>query len=87
MYDPDKPNGSRFTVLAASSIYRLYHSVAMLLPDGSVLVAGSEESTCDANCALYAPAFIQHQVRKRQPLKPWSPEVITTLLKMVSKYG
>ncbi|KAG8965622.1 hypothetical protein FRC00_010175 [Tulasnella sp. 408] len=43
MYDPDAPLGSRFSVdgLSASTVPRLYHSSATLLPDGSVFVSGS----------------------------------------------
>ncbi|TGZ80458.1 DUF1929-domain-containing protein [Ascodesmis nigricans] len=40
-YDPTKAKGSRWTGLASSTIPRLYHSVALLLLDGTVLVAGS----------------------------------------------
>ncbi|KAF9464517.1 copper radical oxidase [Collybia nuda] len=43
MYDPNAPKGSRWSNagLATSNIARLYHSSAILLPDASVLVAGS----------------------------------------------
>jgi len=41
LYDPKKAKGSRWAQLAASKIPRLYHSVALLLLDGTVLVAGS----------------------------------------------
>ncbi|KAJ3126498.1 hypothetical protein HK098_007480 [Nowakowskiella sp. JEL0407] len=41
LYDPKKPANQRFTVLAASTIPRMYHSVALLLEDGRVLVAAS----------------------------------------------
>ncbi|KAI5777380.1 putative galactose oxidase [Geopyxis carbonaria] len=41
LYDPTKAKGNRWTQLAASTIPRLYHSVALLLLDGTVLVAGS----------------------------------------------
>ncbi|KAG8909543.1 hypothetical protein FRC01_006866 [Tulasnella sp. 417] len=43
IYDPSKPAGSRFSAdgLSASTIPRMYHSTATLLPDGSVFVAGS----------------------------------------------
>ncbi|KAF8244680.1 glyoxal oxidase [Wilcoxina mikolae CBS 423.85] len=41
LYDPTKPKGQRWTQLAKSTIPRLYHSVALLLLDGTVLVAGS----------------------------------------------
>jgi len=42
LYTPTAPRGQRFTTnLAATDIGRLYHSTASLLPDGSVIVAGS----------------------------------------------
>ncbi len=43
IYDPSAPKGSRWSNqgLSPSNIPRLYHSTAMLLPDGSVIVAGS----------------------------------------------
>ena len=43
IYDPNAPKGSRWSSqgLSASKIPRLYHSTAILLPDGSVVVAGS----------------------------------------------
>jgi hypothetical protein len=41
LYDPAKPLGQRWSTLASSSIARLYHSVALLLLDGTIIVAGS----------------------------------------------
>ena len=41
LYNPEKPKGQRWTTLARSNIPRLYHSVAVLLPDGTVMVTGS----------------------------------------------
>lgn len=41
IYEPSAPFGSRWTTGANSTIPRLYHSIATLLLDGSVLVAGS----------------------------------------------
>ncbi|VVA94356.1 unnamed protein product [Arabis nemorensis] len=41
LYTPDKPLGSRFKELAATTIPRMYHSIAVALPDGKVLVGGS----------------------------------------------
>jgi hypothetical protein len=43
LYDPSKPAGQRWSDagLGTSQIPRLYHSTALLLPDGSVMVAGS----------------------------------------------
>ncbi|KAF8178051.1 glyoxal oxidase, partial [Pholiota molesta] len=43
IYNPNAPKGSRWSSagLASSKIARLYHSVAILMPDASVLIAGS----------------------------------------------
>jgi hypothetical protein len=43
LYDPSLPVGSRLTNAGfqASTIARLYHSSAILVPDGSVVIAGS----------------------------------------------
>ena len=41
IYDPTKPLGQRWSKGAASGIARLYHSVALLLLDGTLMVAGS----------------------------------------------
>ncbi|KAL8699704.1 MAG: hypothetical protein Q9201_005846 [Fulgogasparrea decipioides] len=41
IYDPTKPVGQRFTVGPTSGIARLYHSVALLLLDGTLMIAGS----------------------------------------------
>ncbi|KAL8399530.1 hypothetical protein RB594_000062 [Gaeumannomyces avenae] len=41
IYDPAAPKGQRFSTAATSTVPRLYHSVSLLLPDGTVLVAGS----------------------------------------------
>ena len=42
LYDPSKPYGQRMSVLANTTIDRLYHSEAILLQDGRVLVSGSD---------------------------------------------
>lgn len=41
IYDPAAAAGSRFTSMPATTIPRLYHSSAVLLPSGEVIVAGS----------------------------------------------
>ena len=43
IYNPDAHMGSRWSSagLGSTSIARMYHSVALLLPDASVLIAGS----------------------------------------------
>jgi len=41
IYAPTAPLGKRWSTAASSSIPRLYHSVALLLLDGTLLIAGS----------------------------------------------
>lgn len=41
LYTPHAESGARFQKLAETNIARLYHSTANLLPDGRILVAGS----------------------------------------------
>ena len=41
IYNPSLPLGQRWSTGATSSIARLYHSVALLLLDGTVMIAGS----------------------------------------------
>ncbi|KAG8838678.1 hypothetical protein FRC20_006247, partial [Serendipita sp. 405] len=42
MYDPSKPRHQRFSILGETSVARMYHSEAILLHDGRVLVTGSD---------------------------------------------
>ncbi|KAK2590697.1 hypothetical protein QQS21_011621 [Conoideocrella luteorostrata] len=42
LYDPSKPLGKRITVMANTIVARLYHSEAITLLDGRVLVSGSD---------------------------------------------
>ncbi|ORX84206.1 hypothetical protein K493DRAFT_411587 [Basidiobolus meristosporus CBS 931.73] len=41
VYDPSAPKGQRFSTWSPSAIPRVYHSTALLIPDGRVFVAGS----------------------------------------------
>jgi galactose oxidase-like protein len=42
LYDPSKPVNKRMSVMANTTIARMYHSEAILMPDGRVLVSGSD---------------------------------------------
>jgi Domain of unknown function (DUF1929) len=42
LYDPSKPVNQRMSVMANTTVDRLYHSEAILLQDGRVLVSGSD---------------------------------------------
>ena len=41
IYNASAPAGQRFTTMPATTVPRLYHSTAILLPSGEVLVSGS----------------------------------------------
>ena len=50
LYDPSAPAGKRFdSSLPTSDIPRLYHSVATLTPNGSVMIAGSNPNLDKSN--------------------------------------
>lgn len=42
LYDPTKPVGARMSVMANTTVARMYHSEAILLLDGRVLISGSD---------------------------------------------
>ena len=42
LYDPTKPVNKRMSVMANTTVARLYHSEAILMQDGRVLVSGSD---------------------------------------------
>jgi hypothetical protein len=42
LYDPSKPLNSRISVMANTTVARMYHSEAILLADGRVMVSGSD---------------------------------------------
>ena len=42
LYDPTQPLGSRISILNTTIVARMYHSEAILLPDGRVLISGSD---------------------------------------------
>ncbi|KZT37495.1 glyoxal oxidase [Sistotremastrum suecicum HHB10207 ss-3] len=56
IYDPDAPAGSRWSRdgIQTSQIPRLYHSSALLLPDASVIIAGSNPNV-DVNLTTFFP--------------------------------
>ncbi len=42
LYDPSQPHNSRMSIIANTSVARLYHSEATLLLSGRVLISGSD---------------------------------------------
>lgn len=63
IYDPDAPAGSRWSSegLGTSNIPRLYHSTALLLPDASVFIAGSNPNV-DVNMSTYYPTTYKGEI-------------------------
>ncbi|KAH8723929.1 glyoxal oxidase N-terminus-domain-containing protein [Phaeosphaeriaceae sp. PMI808] len=72
LYDPDQPKGKRWTTGPTSTIARMYHSVALLLLDGTLLISGSnpvEQPILKADAKnpfvtefrneIYTPAYLQ----------------------------
>ena len=63
LYDPLAPKGSRWSKkgLQASTIPRMYHSTAILLPDASVFVAGSN-SNPDVDLDTFFPTEYRSEI-------------------------
>lgn len=67
IYNPKAPSGSKWSRqgLSASTIPRMYHSVATLLPDGSVFIAGSNPHADYTPTSTYPT---EYRVEKFYPL-------------------
>jgi hypothetical protein len=90
IYNPNAPAGSRWSTagLGSSNIPRLYHSSALLLPDGSVMIAGSNPNV-DYNATATYPTtttaeyfFPSYFGAKTRPV----PENIPTVLSYGGNY-
>lgn len=79
IYEPFAPFGSRWTTGANSTIPRLYHSIATLLLDGSVLVAGSnpnempvvEDDRSSSSSSSDGGRFFQTEFRTERYFPPY----------------
>jgi hypothetical protein len=47
LYDPSQPVHHRMSIMANTTVARLYHSEAILMQDGRVLVSGSDPQNAD----------------------------------------
>ncbi|PPR02765.1 hypothetical protein CVT24_002239 [Panaeolus cyanescens] len=74
IYDPEAPRGKRWSQegLFESKIPRMYHSTAVLLPDGSVFVAGSNPNAdvvlnaafpTEYRADIFYPSYFSAEVR------------------------
>ncbi|KAH8814496.1 copper radical oxidase [Flagelloscypha sp. PMI_526] len=62
LYDPTLPVGHRISKLGSTTIPRMYHSEAILLPDGRVLVSGSDPQDAEfgeeLRVEVYVPPYL-----------------------------
>ncbi|KAI5074091.1 hypothetical protein GOP47_0010052 [Adiantum capillus-veneris] len=86
VYNPSKANGERFTTMAATTIPRLYHSTANLLPDGRVIVAGSNthqyytftgEFPTELRVEAFLPTYLDSVYNNMRPRIMQAPEKVT----------
>ncbi|XP_021903124.1 aldehyde oxidase GLOX1 [Carica papaya] len=76
LYMTHAKRGYRFRELAASNIPRMYHSSSVLLPDGQVLIAGSNtndgyvyntEYPTEMRVEKFSPPYLDPKLRKLRP--------------------
>lgn len=85
LYRPDEPVGLRFMTLNPGTVARMYHSTANLLPDGRVLLAGSNphyfykfnvEFPTELRIEAFSPEYLSAD---RANLRPTIEEIPDTL--------
>ncbi|KAF8196991.1 glyoxal oxidase N-terminus-domain-containing protein [Pholiota molesta] len=62
LYDPTQALGSRISLLNTTIVARMYHSEAVLLPDGRVLVSGSDPETNNPDGTVKYPEEFRIEV-------------------------
>ncbi|XXG48060.1 hypothetical protein AAC387_Pa02g2599 [Persea americana] len=76
VYKPKMPVGSRFKLLVPTTIPRMYHSTSCVLPDGRVLVAGSNTNRLyrlmgtfptELRVEKFAPPYCDPLLAERRP--------------------
>ena len=53
-----RPSTGGWTVMASQTAQRTYHSTAVLLPDGRILSAGSDQGTYQNDYEIYSPPYL-----------------------------
>ncbi|EEF48214.1 Galactose oxidase precursor, putative [Ricinus communis] len=76
LYNPRAKRGLRFTELAPSNIARMYHSSSAVLPDGKVLVGGSNTNNgyiydaiypTELRIEKYSPPYLNANLAAKRP--------------------
>lgn len=77
LYRPYRPKGKRFKLLKPSQIARMYHSSSTLLPDGKILVAGSNPNQfynftskypTELRVEKFSPHYLAPELDKHRPV-------------------
>lgn len=90
-YKPDNPTTERFSELRATTIPRMYHSTSAVLPDGKILVAGSNTNNWYNFTGVKYPTELR--VEKFYPpyldplLSIHRPSILSDFNGKVVKYG
>ncbi|XP_022743710.1 aldehyde oxidase GLOX-like [Durio zibethinus] len=85
LYRPDQPVGLRFMTLNPGTVPRMYHSTANLLPDGRVLIAGSNphyfykfsaEFPTELRLEAFSPEYLSPDRANIRPVIEGIPETV-----------
>ncbi|KAJ4839886.1 hypothetical protein Tsubulata_003194, partial [Turnera subulata] len=86
LYNPRAVKGQRFRELAPSTIPRMYHSTSTLLPDGKVLVSGSNTNNgyiydamfpTELRVEKFSPPYLDFSGGKQRPTIQQAPDRIS----------
>jgi len=70
LYNPALPVGQRISILNNTIVARMYHSEAILLPDGRILVSGSDPQTPglpeEMRIEVYIPPYLNQGITPPQ---------------------
>ncbi|KAK9791838.1 hypothetical protein WJX73_007086 [Symbiochloris irregularis] len=73
IYDPSKPLGGRWTPVADSQIWRMYHSISFITKNAEVFISGSE-TTGEFRAQLWTPDYLQNG--KPRPSISGAPSIV-----------
>ncbi|KAI3688857.1 hypothetical protein L2E82_46745 [Cichorium intybus] len=91
IYKPDNPIGSRFEIQNPSNIPRMYHSTAVLVRDGRVIVGGSNPHEhynftnvlypTELRLEAFSPSYLDPSLSGRRP------KILSTMSRTLFEYG